>query len=169
MSAFTDRFTGLGKAFGIDSLTGAEGYQIAAEAARQAQQQARNSAQQQWMRQMQGLGLAQQSLAPYRTLYDSIYGTNTQGSVPMAPGGNAMDPSGAYGPMPARAPTQRGQATGAYNPQIHGGPGSGTASVSAGPRGAGGPGSPPPGAPAPPQRQGMASGGLASLFGQVRR
>lgn len=67
----------------------------AAEALYSAGQDAKNFSQLQWDRQMQGLAAAQAQMAPSQSLYDRIYGTNTQRG-PATPQG--VGPAGVAGP-----------------------------------------------------------------------
>ena len=55
-----------------------KGFDEAAAGAARAQEQFQQLAALQWARQMQGLGMAADSMGTRRSLYDHIYGTNTQ-------------------------------------------------------------------------------------------
>jgi hypothetical protein len=109
-----------GGRFVADNLSGSEGYETAAKGAKEASSMAKLFAQDQWARQMQGLGMAQQSLQPYRTLYDQIYGTNTP-APPMPAAAQARLPSEVMGSVSAAGRQAGSGIKGIFNGQPPGG------------------------------------------------
>ena len=95
----------------INGFDANKGAVTAATGMQEASDQAQQLSQLEWDRQMQGLAQAHADLNPYRSTYDSIYGTQTAGPPPMstlqeslanAAQARAAAPPGRYGALLAK-------------------------------------------------------------------